>query len=75
METLKEILLKEISNVTSELRDLKQDFSCLDSRLIQFETKLSGYEKVHQTQKEIKRLQEEVSIIKNGSGKLDKGAD
>lgn len=65
LDMLKEVLFKGVSNVTTELKDLKQDFRCFDSRLMQIETKLMGYEKVAQhTQKEVKVLQEEISTIK-----------
>lgn len=38
LDTFKEVLLKTIANVTTELKGLKQDFRCFDSRLIKIET-------------------------------------
>lgn len=62
---LKDALIKEISNVKRELKDLKLDFKKFDSRLIQMEEKLNIYEKTTlQLQKEVKNVQEEVLLVK-----------
>lgn len=48
-------MLKEISDVTSELRDLRQDFRKFNCRLTQIENKLSVFEKItSQIQKNVK---------------------
>lgn len=61
---LKEALLKEISNVTSELKYIKQDFRKFDSQLVQIQNKLTGYEKIIGQTKEIEGLEEEVWLLK-----------
>lgn len=45
LDKLKDVLLKEISNVTSELKDLKQFFRKFDSHSTQIETQVNVYEK------------------------------
>lgn len=62
---LKDMLLKEISNVTSELKSLKVDFKKFDSRLTQIGAKINIYEKTSlQLQKELKGTQEEILQVK-----------
>lgn len=43
LDSLKEILLTEISKVTSELKDLRTNFRGFDSRLLQIEKKKSSF--------------------------------
>lgn len=68
MVSLKEVILKELSKVTGELKDFRQDF---DVRLTPIDNTIEGIEKIlSQMQKKVHEVQQEVKQVATETGKV-----
>lgn len=67
LKSLKDKLLKELSKVTGELKDLRHDF---DIKLTQTENKVEGFEKVSSLmQNKVQGVRQEVKQVVTETGK------